>query len=215
MKILRVIMWVLYPIILIMFFASLLTTSPYLAISKGLYDSHDDITYDHDYVASEIMSYLNYGRDDLLIGADAEETEDGSVIMREVEIRHMEDVKDLYTILRLVALGSLVVVIAIGVFMYKKDKAFLYETLRNIYWVPLMFVAFIGTWVLIDFGRLFTWFHQIFFTNDDWILRSDDVLIQLLPQAFWMVSGIIILIGTVLGLLLTLYLNKKILKPKI
>ncbi len=214
MKILRIIMWVLYPIILIMLFASLLTTSPYLMLSKGLYDSHDDITYDYDYVASEIMSYLNYGRDDLDIGADAE-TDPPPYVMREIERNHMEDVKDLYTILRLVALGSLVIVIAIGIFMYKKDKAFLFETLKNIYWVPLMFVAFIGTWVLIDFGRLFTWFHQIFFTNDDWILRSDDALIQLLPQTFWMVSGIIILIGTVLGMLLTLYLNNKLLKPKI
>jgi integral membrane protein (TIGR01906 family) len=212
MKVLRIVMWVLYPIILIMMFASLLTTSPYLTLSKGLYDSHDDITYDHDYVASEIMSYLNYGRDDFLITASADDDE---VIMRAIEIRHMEDVKDLYTRLRLVALGSLVVVLAIGIFMYKKDKAFLYETLKNIYWVPLMFVAFIGTWVLIDFGRLFTWFHQIFFSNDDWILRSDDALIQLLPQAFWMVSGVLILIGTVLGMGLTLYLNHKLLKPKI
>ncbi len=211
MKILRWLMRIFYPVVWLMFFASLLTTMPYMSLSKGLYASHDDIEFDHDYVAKQLMDYLNYRHDDLTFGANEG---DESVLMRDIEIRHMEDVKDVYTMLRVISTVGVVFVAAAGYFMYLKNRTYFYETVRNSFWLPLGFIAFVGTWFLIDFNRIFTWFHLLFFDNDDWILRHDDVLIQLLPQTFWLVSGVLIIVGTSFMIALTLYLNEKFIGKK-
>jgi len=208
MKIMKFIISITIPIFLILLFANILTTKPYLAISKGLYESHQDITFDHDYAIERIMGYLNYQYDDLYFGA----TEDDTInLLRDTEISHMVDVKNLYTALRIFGLFSLTLALSLSYVMYKKDKYELYKTYKNIYVGPLFFIMFVGGYILIDFDTAFTTFHKIFFTNDDWILYSTDALIQLLPQEFWMVSGLIILIlfsisiGVIYGLFSKLY----------
>ncbi len=76
---------------------------------------------------------------------------------------------------------------------------------------------FVGGYLIIDFDTAFTVFHQMFFTNDDWILYSNDVLIILLPTNFWMVSGLIILalFSSTIGLIYYInehYIKKALLK---
>lgn len=206
----RLLIQILSLIFIIMVLAQLLTSRWYLSVSEGNYDSHQEITYDHAYVARELIDYLNYRHDDLTFGANESSEE---VLMRDIEIRHMVDVKNLYTGLRITALFSGIVALSLLFYEYKKDKKVFIQTLETMFLFPLMFTLFIGTWVLIDFNRLFTRFHELFFTNDDWILRSDDVLIQLLPSAFWMVSGLIILIG-IIAIEASIYLTAKRLKAK-
>jgi integral membrane protein (TIGR01906 family) len=183
-----------------------------MQLSKGLYDSHEAIEYDHDYVSGELMDYLNYKRDDLSFGPDAE-TE--GPVLRDIEIRHMEDVKDVYTGVTIAGLLALVAFVASGLVLYKKDIHFFYKSLKNIYILPAFVILFIGGWFIIDFSLVFTIFHQLFFTNDDWILYSDDVLIQLLPQMFWLVSGALILLILALFMVLVIWFNKKLIKPKL
>ena len=209
MKVYRVIICITLPIFIIMLFASLLTTKQYLLLSKGHYESHEEIEYDHDFAADRIMGYLNYRYDTL----DVDYNHDGETInMREIEISHMVDVKNLYTSLRLVAISSLFVGVSLSIYMYKKDKKELYKTLKALPLAPIVFIIFLGGYMLIDFNTAFTTFHQIFFTNDDWLLYSNDVLIQLLPEMFWMVSGLIILILFSSSLGLIYFLNEKYLK---
>ena len=207
MKLYRVIICITIPIFLIMLFASILTTKQYLLLSKGHYATHEDIYYDHDYAADRIMGYLNYRYDDLNFGLD-----ENATIMRPIEISHMVDVKNLYTGLRIVAISSLIIGVSLSLYMYKKDKNELYKTLKALPLAPILFIVFLGGFMLIDFNTAFTAFHQIFFSNDDWLLYSDDVLILLLPEMFWMVSGLIILIFFSSALGLMYYLNEKYLK---
>ncbi|MFW5894497.1 MAG: TIGR01906 family membrane protein [Bacillota bacterium] len=211
MRLLKWIIWITFPIFIIALAASLLTTKPYMQISKGLYASHDAIEYDHDYVAGQLMEYLNYRRDDLLFGAD-EGSEDP--IMRDIEIRHMEDVKDVYTYVRIAGIVSFILFLFSAIYLYKRSFRTLYDAFRNTYILPSFFILFVGGWFIIDFSLVFTIFHQIFFTNDDWILRSDDVLIQLLPQNFWLISGALILIFLAVSLGLLQWFNRAFLKPK-
>ena len=229
MKIFRILISITIPIFLIMLFASLLTTKSYLMISKGLYDSHDYITYDHEYAAERIMGYLNYRYDDLYFGENEEVTgdacirrelnirsisdsTDGLCMMRELEISHMVDVKNLYTTLRLVALGSLIIGVSLSLYLFKNNKKELYKTFKTMHYAPILFVMVVGGYMVIDFDKAFTIFHQLFFTNDDWQLYSNDVLILLLPENFWMVSGSIILLLFCGSLGLIYYLNEKCLK---
>ena len=189
-KVVRAITQICMLIFLLMAFAQLLTSRLYMNVSEGRYGLHAEITYDHRYVAHQLIDYLNYRHDDLTFGADAE---DSSVLMRDIEIRHMVDVKNLYTLLRVVASLAGIIALSRLWYLYFKDKEELKMTLKTMFVIPLLFTLFLGGWILIDFNLVFTRFHELFFTNDDWILRGDDVLIQLLPSAFWMVSAIIIL----------------------
>ncbi len=207
MKALRIITQITLPVFLLMLFASFLTTKPYLIVSKGLYASHQEITFDHDYAADRIMGYLNYRYDDLEFGATKD---DESLLLRDIEIRHMVDVKNLYTTLRVVAILSLIIAVSLTFVMYKFNKKELYNTYRYMFVGPAMFVSFVGGYILIDFQTAFTAFHKLFFTNDDWILYRDDALIQLLPQNFWMVSGIIILILFSLSLAIIYYVSGRL-----
>lgn len=211
MKIYRMIISVLLPFFLLIFFASLLTTKPYLQISKGLYESHEDVYFDHDYAVDRIIGYLNYRYDDLEFGVDES---DDTVILRQTEIDHMVDVKNLYTTLRVSALISLIVAVSLSIMLYKKNYKEFYKTFKNIYFAPMFFVLFVGGYLLIDFDTAFTAFHQMFFTNDDWILYSTDVLIILLPQNFWMISGGIILVLFSLSMGLLYFVNELINKKK-
>lgn len=205
----RVIICITLPIFLIMLFASMLTTKQYLLLSKGWYSSHSDIEYDHNFAADRIMGYLNYRYDTLEVDYNPDGT---PIYMRDIEIRHMVDVKNLYTTLRVIAGGSLLIGGILTYNMYKKDKHELYKTLKMIPIAPIVFIAVIGGAIVIDFNSAFTTFHHLFFSNDDWILYSNDVLIQLLPEMFWMVSGLIILGLFSLSLGLIYYLNEKYLK---
>lgn len=210
MKIKKGLLTLLIPLILIVVNASILTTSPYLHVSKGLYATHDSIEYDHDYAIDRIMGYLNYRYDNLYFGATED---DDTILMRDIEIRHMKDVKDVYTFLRIFALGSLVIVGGILYTMIRKKETYqLAEVFKKIWVYPMFFVVFVGGYILIDFNTAFTVFHQIFFSNDDWILYANDVLILLLPTAFWMVSGIIILVLFVIELFALKWVGSKLIK---
>lgn len=210
MKIKKGLLTLLIPLILIVVNASLLTTSPYLYVSKGLYATHDSIEYDHDYAIDRIMGYLNYRYDNLYFGATEE---DDTILMRDIEIRHMKDVKDVYTFLRVLALGSLVIVGGILYTMFhNKETSQLIKVFEKIWVYPMFFVVFVGGYILIDFNTAFTVFHKIFFSNDDWILYANDVLILLLPTPFWMVSGIIVLVLFVIELFALKWMSRKLIK---
>lgn len=212
-KLRRVCLYVLIPIFLIMLNASLLTTKTYLNVSKGHYESHQYIVFDHDYAVDRIMGYLNYEYDDLYFGLTED---DDQVILRDVEISHMEDVKDLYTVLRLIAACSFLASGGILIFLVrKKDYESLTTVHKNMWKYPMFFVIFVGAFMIIDFNAIFTIFHQLFFTNDDWLLYYTDVLIQLLPSAFWMVSGLIILVLFVVELFGLRWLGKYIEKKRL
>jgi len=209
MRFTRILINITIPIFLVLLFANILTTKPYMALSKGRYPSHEDITFDHDYAIERIIGYLNYRYDDLEFGATAD---DNSVIMRDTELSHMVDVKNLYTMLRVVGLVSGIIGGLLIYYQYRSDPKELYKTLKWMPFGPLLFIVFVGGYILIDFNTAFTVFHELFFSNDDWLLYADDVLIQLLPATFWMVSGLLILVGTTLSLSGIYLVNEKFLK---
>ena len=209
MKAIKIAIIFTLPFFLLILFASVLTTKPYLQFSKGKYENHSYIEYDHDYAIDRIIGYLNYQYDDLLFGSDENDTE---ILMELEDIVHMKDVKDVYTMLRLMALGALIIAVSLSFYLYKKDKKELYKTFKYIYVGPALFVIFVGGYILIDFDAAFTAFHGIFFPQGGWTLPYDSVLIRLLPTAFWMVSGIIILVLFSLTMGLIYMLNEKFLK---
>ena len=219
-KTIKYIIWLLYPVFFIALFASLLTTKTYMNISEDRYPSHQDITYDYTYVSGKLIDYLNYRHDDLYFGANASDVE--PILRHEVnvingeevvvsEIEHMEDVREVYTQIRLAGIISLIIVVGLSILLYKKHPQLLYETYRDIYYFPAFFILFVGGWMIIAFDITFTVFHEIFF-DGNWQFRTDDTLILMLPSMFWLVSGIIILLLLSVTIGFTTFLSKKYLK---
>lgn len=209
MKIMRILINITLPIFLIMLFASLLTTKGYLLLSKEKYESHTSeyFDFDYDYAADRIMGYLNYRYDNLEFGADEN---DPLTIVTADEIFHMKDVKTLYTGLRIIAIISLVVAVSLSYVLFKKDKEELYKTYKSIYIGPLVFIFVVGGAMIINFDGAFELFHKIFFSNDLWLLGEHDVLILVLPEMFWMISGMIVLVLFALSLGIIYFVNEKI-----
>ena len=43
----------------------------------------------------------------------------------------------------------------------------------------------LAAWVITDFDGLFTWMHQMLFSQGNWTFSASSLLIQLFPEAFW------------------------------
>ncbi len=214
MRICKWLIWITAPIVIIMIATSLLTSHTYMRISEGRYATHENIDYDYTHVSRKLIDFLNYRHDDLTFGAH--EGDEGP-IMSEGEILHMEDVRDVYTLLRIVAGVSLVVLLSASVFLYRKNKRMFYEAYRDIFYLPVFFGAFVGGWFLIDFNRAFDVFHRIFFEEGTWTFggEGEETLITLVPQSFWFVSGLLIIAFLILVIAILMFLNHRFMKPRI
>ncbi len=51
--------------------------------------------------------------------------------------------------------------------------------------ILLVCAAVLGIWGMADFDSLFTAFHRVMFTNDDWLFPAGDLLVTLMPVTFF------------------------------
>ena len=129
-------------------------------------------------------------------------------VFNEKEITHMIDVKNLYhnaVTVSYVLFGLAALLIVCYSLLSKKNRILrLTEGYLLGNAVFLGIVLGLSVWAIIDFASFWTCFHQIFFSNDLWILDArTDVLIQMVPSMFFfdLVIKIIILFLIIMGAL--------------
>lgn len=105
----------------------------------------------------------------------------------EREILHMEDVKGLFNMARTIKyIGLLISGFTIIYFFKKGEYKFLQKTLTIGLFSNHIIFLLITMLAMTDFNKYFTYFHEIFFTNDLWLLDPrTDLLIQMLPEDFF------------------------------
>lgn len=167
-------------------------------------------------VTEEMMAYLRGNREDLHVY-----TTMGGVhceFFNAREIAHMEDVRDLFIgglWLRRIGL-VFTAVSAIGLWFWSKKDNERKKYLK--YAVPhslclgtgIFFAAALAIIGLVstNFSKYFVVFHHIFFDNDLWILDpSTDMLINIVPQPFFMDTALYIAVVFVSMIVLFLTLN--------
>lgn len=165
-------------------------------------------------VIERITGYLSGRYDELNLMVDIKGEQ--VLMFNDKEIAHMIDVRKIFdelSILRYILLG--VIVLGTGI-LYRKKKGnpYLFRIMvANGGFTVLVFLSLL-LMVTTDFTKYFIKFHQMFFSNDLWILDpATDRLIQMLPESFFsditvsIVSayGVISIIIGVIGL----YLLKK------
>lgn len=158
------------------------------------------------HVTEEMMAYLRGNRADLVVDTivDGEERE----FFNEREKAHMVDVKNLFIGGLWLRRGAILVLglATVVLIMTKADWKRL---------LPKSFLIGMGSFIgvtlgagllfMSDFNKYFTIFHELFFTNDLWLLDPDtDLLIRMLPEGFFL--DMVIRIGSIFLILMALLL---------
>lgn len=158
-------------------------------------------------VTDEMMQYLRGNRDDLLIQVPIDGTID--YFFNEKEIAHMEDVRDLFIggiYLRWICLAILLVSVLLLI-IGKVNWSFVLARSIEIGLVLFSVITLLlAAVVSINFTKAFTKFHEIFFSNDLWLLDPNtDRLINILPEGFFVDTAIRIgIIFTIMILIILL-----------
>lgn len=153
-------------------------------------------------VTREMMAYLRGNKKDLVVDTIVDGVE--REFFNDREKTHMVDVKNLF-------LGGLwirriaVIVLLMAILGLMKSKARIAALLPKAFLIGTGgFIAVTlgaGMIFLSDFNKYFTMFHELFFTNDLWLLDPDtDLLIRMLPEGFFL--DMVVRIGTVLLILM-------------
>lgn len=144
-------------------------------------------------VDSETMREL----DGLLAGylAGNKDALDGTDMFNADEKAHMVDVYNIFAALRVIKNAAFAVSVLLLVLVYYKRKNYSVMQLRLgiIFGVMLFFLPFIavGAWAAVDFNSAFIKMHEILFTNELWIMNpKTDLMIRMLPEAFFLKLGV-------------------------
>jgi len=154
-------------------------------------------------VTRELLNYLRDQRDDLDLTATIKG--ERRPVFNEREILHMKDVKDLFqrgyrlrniSILLILVFGGLAV--AAGGKRSGKVFAKSFVTVAAVYFGLILLLVFL---LNVDFTKYFDQFHYLFFTNDLWQLDPNrDVLIQMVPEAFFFDTAIRIIVSFIMAM---------------
>jgi integral membrane protein (TIGR01906 family) len=131
---------------------------------------------------------------------------DGTPLLNERELSHMQDVKIVVHPVLWIGYGIWFLVVGMG--FWARFGGWWPVFVRGIWrggWLTVGLVAVIGIFAGISFWQFFTVFHELFFTGDSWLFLYSDTLIRLFPMRFWQdaflfVGALNVLGGLTLGL---------------
>lgn len=130
-----------------------------------------------DIITHDLIKYLkNIGGNELL-----------EPHFNEREILHMEDVQHLFNLERIVKYISILTSFLIVLYFIKKEQILIIgKTLFYGLFSNYILLSILGVLIASDFNKYFTYFHEIFFSNELWILDPmTDLMIQMLPEEFF------------------------------
>lgn len=167
-------------------------------------------------ITDKLVNYLKDKEDNLYI----EKNIDGEIkeVFGEKEKLHMIDVKDLFIKGNNIRNIWLVIIIISFIILIFKGKKSIGNTLILSSVISFSFIGVLSLLMYIDFNKYFTYFHEIFFTNDLWLLNPQtDILIQMLPlQFFYSIATKIastFILELIILIVIGLYLNKSYKNP--
>lgn len=121
------------------------------------------------------------------------------------ELQHMVDVKNVVQSALWVLWIAVGVLVVIGLFAWRGGWLVVYRAaVARGGWLTVILAASIFLFVLLAFGVIFVWFHQVFFEAGTWSFFYSDSLIRLFPERFWRDTFLVVavlpaLIGAALG----------------
>lgn len=200
-------------------FEAIIFNEPYFEwhyANRGVLDTTQMSMEDLMDVTVEMLSYLKGDRENLDMTATIAGQDEEVFGQREKD--HMVDVQKLYfgaRNIRRIGTGLIVLVISLGLLL-KKD--FLVQTLLRVkYYIGalLSLLLVVGLLFATNFEHYFTLFHEMFFSNDLWILNPrTDILINMVPYSYFysvvMIGTALCVLMIVLSLILCSYIGRRL-----
>lgn len=202
----KILLVVVTPFILLMFFVNLLMSTTFLKFEYNVpwfpKDAFGFSTEERIKFGTATIQFLT--SDQPRHALSALEYSDGSPLFIEREVDHLVDVKNVMVMLNNYYLVSFAVaVVSISFSFFKKDEIWKIA-LRSGAMLTLILLVSIGVFAATSFWTFFEKFHAIFFTGDSWLFYNTDAIIRLFPLRLWqdavlyLVSAVIITSGLML-----------------
>ncbi|GHV01815.1 hypothetical protein FACS1894211_12190 [Clostridia bacterium] len=196
-----------------------------IANEAAALNSHSLTEEQLEYVMDDTLKYLmGDGReylDTVVVMPDGGEAhvflrDTGPEEDRDIQPRHMKDVKAIFTAIRVMMIAGMFFIPLCVWAMLKLRKGENFKRFAAVFLCALgglMAAAFIA--MLADFESAFDFFHHVLFSNEDWALQWDDILIEMLPGSLFMKLGFRIggvFVGLTAGLSLLVFFQDRIKK---
>jgi integral membrane protein (TIGR01906 family) len=151
-------------------------------------------------VAEQVRHFVAVGDPDTLPA-----TVDGRPGFDSAAISHLRDVRQVIDRARVLT-GVLAALVAVWLGLQISRRRFA-EISAALLWGAGMSMGIVLAGMLaglVDFERLFTWFHGLFFSAGTWWFSADSLLIEVFPGEFWMAAGaswggLVVVGGVLLG----------------
>jgi integral membrane protein (TIGR01906 family) len=179
----------LVPVVIVLGSARLLVTETYLRLEYAKPDFPPD---PYGFTAADRLHYAPFAVNYLLNGEGIDYLRaltlpDGSPLYEERELRHMVDVQKVVQWAWAVLAGCAILCAALtGLLARSPDGR--YALRRGLFGGGLLMLAILGAlliYMLLDWDRVFTTFHSLFFAQGSWQFYYTDSLIRLFPIRFW------------------------------
>ncbi len=131
-------------------------------------------------------------------------TNPDSNFLSETEIIHIKDVRNLV----LLSLTILVISLALLIFILLKNKSKIKSLLFTSSFINIIIFIIIALPFFINFSSSFTVFHEIFYTNDYWLISPGSDIIKIYPEKFFVDMGSYILIANLIISLIILMFSR-------
>lgn len=148
--------------------------------------------------AKVALEYLLNNADISFLGGQA--FEDGAPMYNQRELGHMQDVKELSSVVLNIWMLLLALLVGIGAaaWHFGALASFSRWMLRGAQ-LAIVLIVTVLVFVALSFNAIFTGFHRIFFEGDTWLFQYSDTLIRLFPLRFWQDVFIALGVLTLLG----------------
>jgi integral membrane protein (TIGR01906 family) len=158
------------------------------------------------------LLYGSYGVDYLLNDAGPRYLGDlrfpnGNPVFKPGEVSHMADVKHVIGTGLDVALGLAVLILVLALLLRRHPRI----VRMGFRWgaiLTILGLAALGVGALTGWEAFFAWVHSLFFRNGTWTFYTDDTLIRLYPEQFWMDAAALIGVVIVVACLAALVLSR-------
>ncbi len=166
-------------------------------------------------VTNHLLDYMKGKEENLAIEADLKYVGKRE-FFNQKEKEHMIDVKNLFMsgfAIRNISFFLFIITIALLFVLKANTFKILAKTNRIVLSAFLLITIILGIIISINFNTAFNVFHEIFFTNDLWILDPNtDLLLNMVPLPFFIdisifIALILFVMSSTLIILCTRYLN--------
>lgn len=167
-------------------------------------------------VTDQLLAYIKDNEDHMVIESNIDGA--NQEVFGEREKAHMIDVKNLYIGARNMQWLSLFLLLSFIGYGIIKSRIMFSEILMRIrYVMPFLLTIMIGIGILfaLDFNKYFTIFHELFFSNDLWLLDpKTDIMINMVPEVYFytvvMMSLFLFLMGIIITVISVTVIGKRL-----